>query len=169
VKPLERRSAVEASNTALPGSKHPPLRSSAYLPTVVSLRTLAVSLVSVAIVYAACVVLLVVLGRRSDARALARFVPDCVVLMGRLLRDARVAGWRKLLVAVAIGYLAMPIDLVPDFIPIAGQLDDAIIVALVLRAVIRGGNAGLLDEHWPGPHGSLRVIHRVAFGSARAL
>ena len=133
---------------------------------MLSLRTLAFSLAAIAIVYAGCVALLAVFGRRADARAVARFVPDCVVLMGRLLRDRRVSGWRKLLVAVAIGYLAMPIDLVPDFIPIAGQLDDAIIVALVLRAIIRGGNAELLDEHWPGPDESLRVVRRAAFGAA---
>jgi uncharacterized membrane protein YkvA (DUF1232 family) len=133
---------------------------------VLSLRTLAFSLVSIVVVYAGCVALLAVFGRRADARALARFVPDCVVLMGRLLRDPRLSGWRKLLVVVAIGYLAMPIDLVPDFIPIAGQLDDAIIVALILRAIIRGGNAELLDEHWPGPDESLRIIRRAAFGPA---
>jgi uncharacterized membrane protein YkvA (DUF1232 family) len=131
-----------------------------------SIRTLVFSLVSIVVVYAGCVALLAVFGRRADAGALARFVPDCVVLMGRLLRDRRVSGWRKLLVAVAIGYLAMPIDLVPDFVPIAGQLDDAIIVALVLRAIIRGGNAELLDEHWPGPDESLRIIRRAAFGRA---
>ena len=133
---------------------------------MVTLQTLAFSLAAVAVLYLGCVVLVAVFGRRADARAVARFVPDCVVLMGRLLRDRRVSGWRKLLVAVAIGYLAMPIDLVPDFIPIAGQLDDAIIVALVLRAIIRGGNAELLDEHWPGPDESLRIIRRVAFGMA---
>jgi uncharacterized membrane protein YkvA (DUF1232 family) len=74
-----------------------------------------------------------------------------------------VSRWRKLLVAIAIAYLAMPIDLVPDFIPIAGQLDDAIIVVLVLRAILRGGNASLLEEHWPGPDESLRIVRRAAF------
>ncbi len=59
----------------------------------------------------------------------------------------------------------MPFDLVPDFIPVAGQLDDAIAVALVLRAVLRGGDRGLLEEHWPGPASSLNVVTRLAFGS----
>lgn len=135
---------------------------------MLSLRTLAVSIAAVAVIYGGCVVVLVVLGRRADARAVARFVPDCLVLMGRLVRDPRVSGWRKLLVAVAIAYLAMPVDLVPDFIPIAGQLDDAIVVALVLRAVVRGGGTGLLDEHWPGPDESLQIIRRAAFGTTRS-
>src|ERR1700741_2422752 len=93
----------------------------------------------------------VVAGRRTDARALAGFVPDCVILFSRLLRDPRVPRRNKILVAALIPYLALPFDLIPDFIPVAGQADDAILVALVLRLVLRGGGPALLDEHWPGP------------------
>ena len=71
--------------------------------------------------------------------------------------------WRKALLIVAIAYLVMPIDLVPDFIPVAGQLDDAILVALVLRTVLRGAGEPLLHEHWPGPPASLDVIRRLAY------
>ena len=85
--------------------------------------------------------MLVVLGRRGDARALAGFIPDCAVLFKRLLGDPRVARWRKGLLVAMIAYLAMPIDVVPDFIPVAGQLDDAILVALVLRTVLRSSGA----------------------------
>ena len=56
----------------------------------------------------------------------------------------------------------MPLDLVPDFIPVAGQLDDLILVAAVLRLLLRGGGPRLLREHWPGPEASLRVVERVA-------
>ena len=119
------------------------------------------SLGAVLVVYAAGVAALVVAGRRTDARALARFVPDCVVLFKRLLSDPRVPRRRKALLAAMVAYLAMPIDLVPDFIPVAGQLDDAILVALVLRGVLRGSSA-LLDEHWPGPQRSLDVLRRLA-------
>jgi uncharacterized membrane protein YkvA (DUF1232 family) len=115
--------------------------------------------------YVAFVVALLMAGRRQDARALAGFIPDCIVLVRRLLRDDRVPRSRKLLLAALIGYLAMPIDLVPDFIPIAGQLDDAIIVALVLRSVLRAGGPQQLREHWPGPESSLEVISRLAYGS----
>jgi len=89
------------------------------------------------VVYAMVVVIFFVAGRREDARALAGFVPDCIVLFSRLLRDERLPRRHKLLVAALLPYLLLPFDLIPDFIPVAGQLDDAVIVALVLRRVLR--------------------------------
>jgi uncharacterized membrane protein YkvA (DUF1232 family) len=125
-----------------------------------SLLTAAVVLL---LVYATAVLVLVALGRGADARALARFVPDCVVLFKRLLSDPRVEWWRKVLLVLVIVYLASPIDLVPDFIPVAGQLDDAILVVIALRVLLRGSGPRLLAEHWPGPRQSLLVILRFAY------
>jgi uncharacterized membrane protein YkvA (DUF1232 family) len=116
------------------------------------------------VVYATAVLALVAVGRRSDARALAGFIPDCLVLVKRLLRDRRVPRRRKLLLVLLVAYLAMPIDLVPDFIPVAGQLDDAILVALAFRAVLRSGGEELLQEHWSGPPRSLELVRSLAFG-----
>ncbi len=116
------------------------------------------------VVYVAFVAVLVLTGRRQDARALAGFIPDCIVLFRRLLADERVPRRHKLLLGALIGYLAMPIDLIPDFIPVAGQLDDAIIVAVVLRSVLRAGGPELLREHWPGPAASLNALTRLAYG-----
>jgi uncharacterized membrane protein YkvA (DUF1232 family) len=116
------------------------------------------------LIYGAFVAWLFFAGRRSEARALAGFIPDCVVLFRRLLADRRISRWRKLLVVALIGYLALPFDLVPDFIPVAGQLDDAILVALVLRAVLRGAGPEVLREHWPGPASSRDLILRLAYG-----
>ena len=99
-------------------------------------------------------------------RALALFIPDCVVLVKRLLADPRVPRRRKLLLGALAGYLALPFDLIPDFIPVIGLLDDAIVVAWVLRRVLRAGDRELLAEHWPGPENSLAVVSRIAFGSA---
>jgi uncharacterized membrane protein YkvA (DUF1232 family) len=113
-------------------------------------------------VYAAFVAWLVVLGRRDDARALATFIPDCIVLVTRLAREPRVPRRRKLLLVALVGYLALPFDLVPDFIPVAGQLDDAIIVALVLRSFVRSGGEQMISELWPGPEQSLALILRLA-------
>jgi uncharacterized membrane protein YkvA (DUF1232 family) len=56
----------------------------------------------------------------------------------------------------------MPFDLVPDFVPVAGYLDDAVVVAFVLRHVLRGSGPELIERHWPGPRQSLRLILRLA-------
>jgi uncharacterized membrane protein YkvA (DUF1232 family) len=120
------------------------------------------ALAVLALVWAAAVALLVVSGRRSDARTLARFVPDCLVLLRRLLADERVPRRRKLVLVGLAGYLALPIDLVPDFIPVAGHLDDAIVAALALRYVLRSSGPALVSEHWPGPPESLAVLNRLA-------
>jgi uncharacterized membrane protein YkvA (DUF1232 family) len=114
------------------------------------------------VIYGVLVLALVVAGRRESARALAGFIPDCVVLCGRLLRDPSVPRRKKLLLVALAGYLALPFDLVPDFIPIAGQLDDAIAVAFVLRSLLRGGGEPLVREHWPGPESTLTLILRLA-------
>ena len=101
-------------------------------------------------------------GRRGDARAVAGFIPDCLVLLERLLGDERVSRSRKIALALLVAYLAMPIDLVPDFIPVAGQLDDAILVVLVVRMVLRDAGPTLVRNHWPGPESSLRSMLRMA-------
>jgi uncharacterized membrane protein YkvA (DUF1232 family) len=111
--------------------------------------------------YAAFVAVLYFTGRRSDARAAAGFIPDLLVLFRRLLADPRVPRWRKAFVVLLIAYLASPIDLVPDFIPVAGQLDDVLVSALVLRIVLSGGGEEIVREHWPGPESSLAVILRL--------
>jgi uncharacterized membrane protein YkvA (DUF1232 family) len=56
----------------------------------------------------------------------------------------------------------MPFDLIPDFIPVAGQLDDAVLVAFVLRRVVRTNDPELVRELWPGPESSLSLVLRLA-------
>lgn len=112
--------------------------------------------------WAACVLALMLAGRRAEAIALARFAPDCLVLSKRLVADPRVARRHKLAFVALIMYLALPFDLVPDFIPVAGQLDDAILVVLVLRLALRASGPALLEEHWPGPRRGLAVLLRAA-------
>ena len=119
-------------------------------------------LAATVLAYVLVVIALAVAGRREDARAVAGFIPDCIVLLKRLVADPRLSRTRKAALLLVIGYLAMPIDIVPDFIPVAGQMDDAVVVALALRSVLRGAGADLLREHWPGPERSLALVLRLA-------
>jgi uncharacterized membrane protein YkvA (DUF1232 family) len=114
------------------------------------------------------VLALAVAGRRAAARALAGFIPDCVVLFKRLLGDPRVPRRHRLLLAGLLVYLASPIDLVPDFIPVAGQLDDALLVGFVIRRALKACPTETLVEHWPGPRASLEVVLRFAGRGPRA-
>ena len=126
---------------------------------------LIVALVTALALYLAAILLLIAFGRRTEARALAGFIPDCIGLFRRLLADSRVPRSCKFALALLIAYLALPIDVVPDFIPLAGQLDDALLAAFVLRFVLRGASPQLLAEHWRGPPDGLRVLVRIAFPS----
>jgi uncharacterized membrane protein YkvA (DUF1232 family) len=84
-------------------------------------------------------------------------VPDCAVLFARLLRDERVPRRQKLLLGAVVPYLALPFDVIPDFIPVLGQLDDALVVAFALRRVVRR-NPAIVRELWPGRPDGLRLV-----------
>ena len=114
------------------------------------------------LLYLGFVLALLGAGRKQEARALAGFVPDCAILFSRLARDERVPRRHKLVLGLLVAYLALPFDLVPDFIPVAGQLDDALLVAFALRTILRGSGRQLVQEHWPGPASSLAFVLRLA-------
>ena len=125
--------------------------------------TLLFVLAGTLVAYLGVVMAFVVAGRRTDARAVAGFVPDCVVLCRRLLADRRVPRRHRALLAGLVAYLASPLDLIPDFIPVLGYLDDALIAVLALRTVRRGMARSVVRQHWPGPPQSLRVVERVVW------
>jgi uncharacterized membrane protein YkvA (DUF1232 family) len=112
--------------------------------------------------YLVSVASLIAAGRREDARALAGFIPDCLVLVSRLARDSRISRPRRAVLFLVLGYLALPIDLVPDFLPGIGQLDDAVVLGLALRVLVRGGGLELVREAWPGPAASLELVLRAS-------
>jgi uncharacterized membrane protein YkvA (DUF1232 family) len=132
------------------------------------LQLTAIGVAFVAVIWCALVGAFLLAGRRNDAAALARFIPDSLVLVKRLLADRRVSRRRKLILIPLIAYLASPIDVVPDFIPVVGQLDDAIVIGFALRVILRAGDRRLLEELWPGPRESLSVVEGFAFGRSQA-
>ena len=96
---------------------------------------------------------LILLARRlppGPARDLARFIPDCIVAVRRLRTDDRVPRRAKVALALAGVYLVSPIDLIPDFLPVIGPLDDVVVVALALRYAARQVPRAVLLEAWPG-------------------
>ena len=112
-------------------------------------------------------------SRRSSAAgartpALRRLVPDCTVLFRRLLADDRVRRRGKLVLAALIAYLAMLIYIIRDFISIAGQLHDAIIVAVGSDRFRAPSGPLLSHEHWPGRQASLHAMNQPADGNRRA-
>src|SRR5438876_6979149 len=119
---------------------------------------LGITLGATAALWSLLVVALLALGRRRDAREVVRFIPDCIVLFKRLLQDPRVPRRAKVAVALLVPYLASPFDLIPDFIPIAGQLDDAILVAAVVAYVTRRAGREVVEELWPGSKRGLQVV-----------
>jgi uncharacterized membrane protein YkvA (DUF1232 family) len=89
-------------------------------------------------------------------------VPDCAVLFKRLLKDPRVPRRAKVALAMVIPYLASPIDLIPDFIPVLGQLDDALLVVAVFGYVARSAGRDVVTELWPGSEAGLRLVLSLA-------
>ena len=89
-------------------------------------------------------------------------MPDLGRLFLSLARDRRVPLPRRMQLLLLGCYLASPIDLIPDFIPVIGQLDDAALAALVLRNVVRAAGPEVVSEHWRGTARSLNVVLRLA-------
>ncbi|MFC7846751.1 YkvA family protein [Streptomyces sp. NPDC057382] len=91
-----------------------------------------------------------------------RLLPDLLRLVHRLARDQALPRGVRLRLWLLLGYLAMPIDLVPDFVPVLGYADDAIMVAAVLRSVVRHAGPEALARHWPGTDDGLTAVRRLA-------
>ena len=95
-------------------------------------------------------------------------IPAYLRLMGGLLTDPRVSALDKLLLGVAIAYVVAPIDLIPDFIPFLGQVDDVFIVVLALRRLISNAGMRVIRDHWDGPVEDLHptVLQEVLLAAA---
>jgi uncharacterized membrane protein YkvA (DUF1232 family) len=90
-----------------------------------------------------------------------RLLPDLLRLLKRLASDPTMPRGIRVRLALLLGYLALPIDLIPDFVPVLGYADDAIIVAFVLRSVARRAGPQALAKHWPGTPEGLVAVRRM--------
>jgi uncharacterized membrane protein YkvA (DUF1232 family) len=116
-------------------------------------------------VWLALVVALLVAGRRYERPSLGemlRLLPDLLRLLKRLAGDKSLPGGVRVRLWLLLAYLAVPIDLIPDFIPVIGYADDAVIVALALRSVARRAGLPALQRHWPGSPAGLAAVLRAA-------
>jgi uncharacterized membrane protein YkvA (DUF1232 family) len=122
------------------------------------LRLLLIALAVVAGVYVVAVAALYLAGRRTAAREVVALLPNLLRLFKGLVRDPRVPRRSKALLVFGAAWIASPIDLIPEFIPVLGPLDDAVVAALILRHVLRTAGRDVIVEHW---HGDPATIERL--------
>jgi uncharacterized membrane protein YkvA (DUF1232 family) len=91
-----------------------------------------------------------------------RLLPDLLRLIHALAKDPALPPGVRLRLLLLLVYLALPIDIVPDFIPLVGYADDVVVVALALRSVIRAAGSAPLARHWPGSDAGLEIIRKLA-------
>jgi uncharacterized membrane protein YkvA (DUF1232 family) len=99
---------------------------------------------------------------RTSPQEALRLVPDVIRLLSRLAGDGTLPRGVRVRLWLLLAYLALPIDLIPDFIPVLGYADDAIVIALALRSVARRAGPGALHRHWPGSPDGLAAAMRLA-------
>ncbi|MBL8149291.1 MAG: DUF1232 domain-containing protein [Blastocatellia bacterium] len=87
---------------------------------------------------------------RSMMRSLIMFLPNFLKLMYKLLKDERVSGTDKAILVATIVYVLTPIDLIPDFVPFLGQVDDIYAVAIAIIRIINRTSAEVVRQHWDG-------------------
>lgn len=100
--------------------------------------------------------------RRREISEGLRLLPDIVRLLRGIATDPAVHRGVRLRLWLLFGYLASPLDLVPDFVPVIGYADDVVIVAATLRSVVRRAGADAVRRHWPGTPEGLAALWRLA-------
>ncbi|HLL69599.1 MAG TPA: YkvA family protein [Micromonosporaceae bacterium] len=114
------------------------------------------------------IALLVARPKGSLLREAVRILPDLLRLLRRLAADRTLPRGVRVRLALLLGYLAVPLDLIPDFIPIIGYADDAIIVTMVLRSVVRRAGLPAVRRHWPGSDDGFAALCRLTGMASRA-
>lgn len=90
-----------------------------------------------------------------------RILPDLLRLLRRQAGDRTLPRGVRVRLGLLLAYLAIPFDLIPDFIPVLGYADDAIIVTLVLRSVVRRAGLEAVEQHWPGTPDGFAALCRL--------
>ena len=126
------------------------------------MRGILIAIGVVAAVWIVAMAALAIAGRKVAARQLVHAIPDMVALCRGLLTDPRVSRGSKLLVGFGVVWLVSPIDLVPEFVPVLGPLDDVIVVGLVLRHLIKHAGDQVIRDHWRGDPRVLSIVLKVA-------
>lgn len=107
------------------------------------------------------IALIVVRPRAGLLREAIRILPDVLRLIRRLAADKSLPRGVRIRLALLLAYLAMPFDLIPDFVPVLGYADDAIIVTAVLRSVVRRAGIDAVRAHWPGSDDGFAAVSRL--------
>jgi uncharacterized membrane protein YkvA (DUF1232 family) len=107
------------------------------------------------------IALLVVRPGPAQLREALRLLPDLIRLLHRLARDPALPRGVRIRLGLLLAYLAFPIDLIPDFIPVLGYADDAIIVTAVLRSTVRRAGLDAVRKHWPGTDDGFAALTRL--------
>jgi uncharacterized membrane protein YkvA (DUF1232 family) len=114
------------------------------------------------VAWAALVIALVIVRPRGGLlREALRILPDALRLIRRLAADNTLPRGVRVRLALLLVYLAIPLDLIPDFIPVLGCADDAIIVTAVLRSVVRRAGLPAVRAHWPGSDDGFAALCRL--------
>jgi uncharacterized membrane protein YkvA (DUF1232 family) len=121
-------------------------------------RGLLIALAVTVAIWLLVVIVLMAIGRRTQAREMAGLLPNLVFLLRGLLHDPRVSRGSKGWIWFALVWCISPIDLIPEFIPVAGPLDDVIVAGLVVRHVLRRTDREVVDAHWRGEPSTLDAI-----------
>jgi len=124
-------------------------------------RTLIIALAVAAAIWIVAIVALVIAGRRTHAKELAMLLPNLLSLLRGMIRDPRVGRFDKFLLVVAVAWVASPIDLIPEFIPVLGPLDDVVVVALILRRLVRRAGPEVVSDHWRGDPDLMQKILKL--------
>jgi uncharacterized membrane protein YkvA (DUF1232 family) len=96
-------------------------------------------------------------------------VPNLAKLLFRLLKDKRIPRKRRLAMTVVAAYVASPLDLVPDFIPVLGTLDDLLVLAFAVDYLLQAAPPGVVEEHWDGSEDALELVRGLAGWSVEML